>query len=522
MQQPKDMLMLKKYDHFTRKGLLTTTAVLGLAAAMMTSGIPARVQSAYADAVRVEAPSVPGFADVVEAVTPAVVSVRVKSNITPVSSDGFSLGIPGLDNLPKDHPMRRLFKDFGFGKGMGKPDQFSERDDRGPEPRQPRRARPVSQGSGFFITADGYLVTNNHVVDDGTEFSVILHDGTELDATLVGKDARTDLAVLKVDSDEDFTYVEFASDDKTRIGDWVVAVGNPFGLGGTVTAGIISARGRDIGAGPYDDFIQVDAAVNRGNSGGPTFNLQGEVIGVNTAIFSPSGGNVGIAFAIPASLADSVVADLMDDGTIERGWLGVQIQPVTDDIAESLGLAESKGALVTEPQDDSPAGKAGMESGDVVTAVDGETIKDPRDLARRIANVKPGKEVDLTVWRDGESRSISVTIEALKDVKKASVEDDSPASTNDGESLKQFGLMVKPAEDAKGLEIVSVEPESLAAERGFTQGDIIVSVNNVAVQSAKDVASAVEAASETGRKAVLFQLNTQDSNRFVALPLAKS
>ena len=212
-----------------------------------------------------------------------------------------------------------------------------------------RAQRPVSQGSGFFISDDGIVVTNNHVVENGKEFTVIMQDGTELDAELIGKDPRTDLAVLKVDSDKTFTYVQFDQDDKTRIGDWVVAVGNPFGLGGTVTAGIISARGRDIGAGPYDDFIQVDAAVNRGNSGGPTFNLEGEVIGVNTAIFSPSGGNVGIAFAIPASLANEVVSELLDNGSVERGWLGVQIQPVTDDIAESLGLAEAKGALITDP-----------------------------------------------------------------------------------------------------------------------------------------------------------------------------
>lgn len=291
-------------------------------------------------------------------------------------------------------------------------------------------------------------------------------------------------------------------------------------MGGTVTAGIVSARGRDIGSGPYDDFIQVDAAVNRGNSGGPTFNLEGEVIGVNTAIFSPSGGNVGIAFAIPASLADDVVSDLMDDGTIERGWLGVQIQPVTADIAESLGLAEAKGALITEPQDDSPAQKAGMETGDVVTAVDGALVKDPRDLARKIARVDPGQDVDITVWREGDSRSITVKIEVLKDDKKAAVET-VPVEPSKGETLKEFGLTVKPAEDGNGLMITEVKPESLAAERGIREGDVIVSVNNEDVKSAKDVASAVDAATDTGRKAVLFQLNNQNNNRFVALPVAR-
>lgn len=501
----------------TRNGLLTTTAVLGLAAAMVASGVPARVHSAYADAVKVQAPQEPGFADVVEAVSPAVVSVRVKSDIRPVSSDGFNFQAPGLDNLPDDHPMKRFFRDFGQGNPFG--DRFSERGDQDrPQMRQPR-PRPVSQGSGFFISDDGIVVTNNHVVENGKEFTVIMNDGTELDAELIGKDARTDLAVLKVDSDRTFTYVQFDQDDKTRIGDWVVAVGNPFGLGGTVTAGIISARGRDIGAGPYDDFIQVDAAVNRGNSGGPTFNLEGEVIGVNTAIFSPSGGNVGIAFAIPASLANEVVSELLDSGSVERGWLGVQIQPVTDDIAESLGLSEAKGALITEPQDDSPAREAGMKSGDVVTAVNGELVESPRDLARKIARINPGEEADITVWRDGDSRALSVEIGTLKEPKRVAA-DTGNKMTDKGEYLEDFGLTVRPADDGKGLLITEVEPDSIAAERGMRGGDIITAVNNTDVQSAKDLAEAVKSASDAGRKAVLFQLTNQDSSRFVALPVA--
>ncbi|MCP4315195.1 MAG: Do family serine endopeptidase [Hyphomicrobiales bacterium] len=501
----------------TRNGLLTTTAALGLAAAMVASGVPARVQSAYADAVRVQAPQEPGFADVVEAVTPAVVSVRVKSDIRPVSSGGNNFQAPGMDDLPDDHPMKRFFRDFGKGNPFG--DRFSERgDENRPQQRQPR-TRPVSQGSGFFISDDGLVVTNNHVVDNGQEFTVILHDGTELDAELIGKDARTDLAVLKVESDQKFTYVDFDQDDKTRIGDWVVAVGNPFGLGGTVTAGIISARGRDIGAGPYDDFIQVDAAVNRGNSGGPTFNLEGEVIGVNTAIFSPSGGNVGIAFAIPAALANEVVNELLTSGSVERGWLGVQIQPVTDDIAESLGLAETKGALITEPQEDSPAQKAGLQSGDVVTAVGGELVESPRDLARKIARVNPGENADITVWRDGDSRSIQVEIGTLKEPKKAAVQTNTK-KTDKGEYFEEFGMTVKPADDGKGLMITEVEPDSIAAERGMRGGDIITAVNNTDVQSAEDLSKAVKAASDAGRKAVLFQLTNQKTNRFVALPVA--
>ena len=415
--------------------------------------------------------------------------------------------------------MRRFFDQFGdrdqfnFGERFG---QRGERDN--PVPAPPRRINPVSQGSGFFITDDGFVVTNNHVVENGREFSVILHDGTELDAELVGRDARTDLAVLKVDDNRKFTYVKFDEDDGTRVGDWVVAVGNPFGLGGTVTAGIVSARGRDIGAGPYDDFIQVDAAVNRGNSGGPTFNLEGHVIGVNTAIFSPSGGNVGIAFAIPASLAEEVVTELMEDGTIERGWLGVQIQPVTEDIAEALGLSEANGALITEPQDNSPASRAGLRSGDVAIAVDGETVESPRELARMIADIDPGEKADITVWRGGEAVTLSVEIGRLQEAARAAniVPDPLPA----GDSLDEFGLTVEPAQDGAGMRIVSIEPDSEAAERGMREGDIIVSVNNIEVKTAADIEAAVKDATDAGRTAVLFQITNQDSSRFVALPVA--
>src|SRR6185312_260997 len=322
----------------SRGRLLAAVASIAVAGAIGLGAVTSGTIPVLADAVRVEAPQVPGFADVVERVSPAVVSVRVKAkaNQTASNEEGFFSGPRGFENLPDDHPMKRFFRQFrGFG------DQDGPRGNR----YRDRHPRPVAQGSGFFISEDGYLVTNNHVVDGGTSFTVVTNDGKELDAKLIGADPRTDLAVLKVDGNNKFTYVEFADDGKVRVGDWVVAVGNPFGLAGTVTAGIVSARGRDIGAGPYDDFIQIDAAVNRGNSGGPTFNLSGQVVGVNTAIFSPSGGNVGIAFAIPASTAKDVVKDLMKSGTVDRGWIGVQIQPVDKDIAESLGMADTKGAL---------------------------------------------------------------------------------------------------------------------------------------------------------------------------------
>ncbi len=280
-------------------------------------------------------------------------------------------------------------------------------------------------------------------------------------------------------------------------------MGNPFGLGGTVTAGIVSARGRDIGAGPYDDFIQVDAAVNRGNSGGPTFNLNGEVIGINTAIFSPSGGNVGIAFAIPASTARTVVNALVKNGSVERGWLGVQIQPVTADIAESLGLAEAQGALVTEPQADSPAAKAGMQSGDVVTAVDGASIKDPRELAKKIAAMEPGKSVDVTVWRNGKAESVKVELGSLPvdTAALAPQEETAPAIPQADETLNSFGLTVVPAETGKGLVITAVDPDSAADERGLRAGDVILGVNNEDVAKAGDVVRIIDAAAKDGRKA---------------------
>ena len=326
-----------------RTRLLAAAASIAIAGAIGFGAVTSGTGPVLADAVRVTAPQALGFADVVEKVSPAVISVRVKAKIEPASDTGGSMQMPGFDDLPDDHPMKRFFKEFrGFGdQGQDRRARHNRRDS-GP--------RPVAQGSGFFISEDGYLVTNNHVVNDGSEFTVVMDDGRELDAKLVGTDPRTDLAVLKVDADSTskFTYVDFADDSKVRVGDWVVAVGNPFGLGGTVTAGIVSARGRDIGAGPYDDFLQIDAAVNRGNSGGPAFNLNGEVVGINTAIFSPSGGNVGIAFAIPASTAKEIVQDLIKDGSVQRGWLGVEIQPVTPEVADSLGIKKDTGVLVSE------------------------------------------------------------------------------------------------------------------------------------------------------------------------------
>ncbi|MBB4142697.1 Do family serine endopeptidase [Rhizobium rhizoryzae] len=514
---------MSKIGRPSLKTILKGTTVAGLAAVMLSTGIPAQVYQSYAEPVTVASPQVPSFADVVSAVSPAVVSVRVKSDTTPASDDasnGFSFGGRGFDELPDDHPLKRFFREFGGQMPNGRNQERAERNNRNGN--RQHYMRPVAQGSGFFISEDGYLVTNNHVVADGSAYTVVMNDGTELDAKLIGKDSRTDLAVLKVDTKRKFTYVKFADDAKIRVGDWVVAVGNPFGLGGTVTAGIVSARGRDIGSGPYDDFIQIDAPVNRGNSGGPTFNQNGEVVGINTAIFSPSGGSVGIAFAIPASTAKDVVADLMKSGKVERGWLGVQIQPVTQEIAESLGLAEAKGALVVSPQNGSPGAKAGIKQGDVITAVNGEPIKDARDLAKKVAAIGPNKKVDVSIWRGGKAQSVEVTLgnlasdEASKAETQQSQQQAQPSSEK---ALANLGITVGPSDDGTGVAVTDVDPDSEAAAKGLKEGEKITAVNNQQVATAADITKAIAAARKDGRTRALFQIESQSGSRFIALPI---
>ncbi len=369
--------------------LATTIAGLGAGAYFVAPGVSFNMPSALAqnlsqDTKMLARPA--GFADIVDRVKPAVISVRVKSEAGPQLSN-FELP------FPRGSQMEQFFRRFGM------PDM----------PNTPRGRNFVSgQGSGFLISADGYAVTNNHVVEKASTVDVAFDDGKTYSAKVIGTDPRTDLALIKIDGN-DFPYVKLA-DHQPRVGDWVLAVGNPFGLGGTVTAGIVSARGRDIGAGPYDDFIQIDAPVNKGNSGGPTFDVNGTVIGVNTAIFSPSGGKGGIAFAIPASTVESVVASLKDKGTVTRGFIGVQMQPVTKEIAEAIGLKEPKGALVAEALTGSPAEKAGIHTGDTIVAVDGETIKEAKDLSRKIATTAPGKSVSLTLWRQGKERTVTLEV----------------------------------------------------------------------------------------------------------------
>lgn len=492
-----------KTKGWARKHILSAgVAALGVSGVLAAGAVFNTTSPVLADPVRVESASPLNFADVVEQVQPAVVSVKVRGKLQPAASTRGNEMPREFRDLPEDHPMRRFFE-RRFG------DQDNDR-------ATPRRSQ--GQGSGFFISEDGLLVTNEHVINGGEEYTIVLDDGTEFEAELVGADSRTDLALLKVNTDRDFTYVTFA-DQPSRVGEWVVAVGNPFGLGGTVTAGIVSANGRDIGSGPYDDFIQIDAPVNRGNSGGPAFNMRGEVIGVNAAIFSPSGGNVGIAFAIPASTATVVIADLQDDGMVERGWLGVQIQPVTEEIADSLGLEMASGALVTRPQDDSPAGEAGIRAGDTILAVDDTIVESPKDLAKLIASYAPDAKAKLTIWRNGEEQDITVTLGSLNDLDRRADADADADSMVKPASAETLGLTLEKAEN--GVLISGVEAESLAAEKGLVRGDVILNVNGTPVATIEDVTNGVEQVKQDGRKAVLMQVQNERGIRFVAVPFAK-
>ncbi len=447
---------------------------------------------------------VAGFADLVEQVQPAVVSVKVEGRARLSSFEGRN-----------GHNFR------GFPRGHGMEEFFRQFEDRFGEKRLKRPRRKVSSaGSGFVISADGYIVTNNHVIDGGDEITVTFANGDEHKAELIGSDPKTDLALLKIKTKgKTFSFVKF-SEDRVRVGDWMVAVGNPFGLGGTVTTGVISALGRNIGSGPYDNYLQVDAAINKGNSGGPAFNLNGEVIGVNTAIFSPSGGSVGIGFAIPASLAQEVIADLKDDGNVTRGWLGVVIQPITRDIADSLGLDGTDGVIVADVQSGSPAKKAGLRSGDTILTLDGKTVKSPRDLARKVAGIKPGTSSELEIIRDDRRITKSVKIGEVPGKKKAaSVDRDDRDNT--GTSLASLGLSLAPSHD-EGVRIIDVDPDGPAADRGLREGDKILEIAGVQVTDPDDVVNAVERADRKGRRSVLMLVRSRDGQRFVAVPLKQA
>ena len=453
------------------------------------------------------APEPPGFADIVAKVRPAVIAVTVR-----IEDAAQSGNADEQEASPQSRPFSRNSPLYHYFFG-------------GPEQQQPRsppaRRVEMALGSGFFISPDGYAVTNDHVVQHGVSFKVAAEDGKTYTARVIGADLRTDLALLKVDGRSDFPYVKFA-DRKPRIGDWVIAVGNPYGLGGTVTAGIVSARGRHISADTFDDFIQIDAPINKGNSGGPSFDVEGEVIGVNTAILSPSGGSAGIGFAIPSTTVKAVIEQLRQKGVVIRGSLGVEIQPVTPEIASALGLKRVEGVLVAEPQPGGPAAKAGLVPGDVITSVNDQPIQNAHDLAAKIGGTAPGTSVEVGVNREGNQRTLSVTLGELP------VTPFKAAATPPQQETPGLGLGLAPAATIEGpgdtgVIVTEVDPDGRAAERGIAAGDIILDISGSAVKTSADVREAISRAQSSGKHDVLIRVKTSDDRiLFVAVPIAAS
>jgi serine protease Do len=475
-----------------------------------------------------------GFADIVDSVRPAVVNIeavreagrRSDANEDERFDDFFERFSDEQGEGPGDEDemresMKRWFREFQErrheGEGGERHRRFGDR-----QQGMPMRAA----GAGFIIDADGTIVTNNHVVAGADRIKVTLNDGRSFDATLIGRDQATDLAVIEIEAEAPLPFVEFGDSEVARVGDWVITIGNPFGLENSVTMGIISARGRSIGAGRYDDFLQIDAPINRGNSGGPAFNTRGEVIGVNTAIFSPSGGSVGIGFAIPSGMVQEIVAELQDEGRVERGWLGVRIQPVTEDLAEGLDLDEAKGALIAEVTDDSPAEAAGLAVGDVVLSVNDKPIDDVRDLTRTIARLDPGEDAELELWRQGEMASVTVRLGAFPEPEQVALADPDQPKAGEavmGMRLAELDERAREAfdieEETQGVLITAVQPDSWAARKGLRRGDVIVQAGQAPVSSPAEVAAAVESARQEDRKAVLVLISREEEERFVTLPL---
>jgi serine protease Do len=509
-----------------------SSAAVGALAVGMTSVEAQNPPVATAPVLQNVAPAWQGYADLVEKVMPAVVSVTTKRN----PSNELVGGPREFQGNPEE--FERFFEEFqGPGSEMFK--RFMERFGRGGQPFEgmpfgfgpPGEMPMAAAGTGFILNEDGHIATNNHVVAGADEVTVKLQDGREFVAEVVGTDPDTDLAVLRISADEKLPFVEFADSDQVRVGDSVIAIGNPFGLGGSVTAGIVSADGRMIGAGRYDDFLQIDAPINRGNSGGPTFNLAGKVIGVNTAIHSPTGGNVGIGFAIPANQAKRIIEDLYEDGKVDRGWLGVHIQSLDEDLAKSLGLDDAKGALVAQVTPDSPAAGAGFEQGDVILSYNGKQIENLRDLTSAVADTKAGTEVDVVVWRDGSEQTLQTEIGQMPgEAETAALSDDQRPEQSDAPKLglmlaeltpdarAQFGL----PEDAEGVVVTDVQPGSPAAEKGLQRGDVIVEANRKQVSEPKAVAAAVQEAAERGDEAILLLVQRDGQSRFVAVGLERA
>jgi serine protease Do len=472
---------------------------------------------------RAEARGAPdSFADLAEKLLPAVVNISTTQTVKPEQHS--ERNTPELPQFPPGSPFEEFFKDF-----------FNKQHPHSGEP-EAETHKATSLGSGFIIDPAGYVVTNNHVIADADEITVILHDNTNLKAELVGRDTKTDIAVLKVKADKPLSAVPWGDSDVSRVGDWVLAIGNPFGLGGTVTAGILSARQRDINSGPYDDFLQTDASINRGNSGGPMFNMDGQVIGINTAIYSPSGGSIGIGFAIPSSLAQEVVHELVTepDHTVHRGWLGVRIQAVTDEIAESLGLDKAKGALVASVSDNGPAQAAGIQAGDVILTFNGKPVEDMRHLPRLVAETAVDKVVPVTIWRKRKETSLQVKVGKLVETETVAAADaPKEQPTQSADTVKALGMTladVTPAlkekyslgDDAKGVVVLDVAKDSPGAEKGLRPGDVIMEAAQEEVKTASQVAGKVSDARKSGRKSILLLVERAGDLRFVALRIDQS
>jgi serine protease Do len=482
---------------------VTTAMITGLVIMLGSASLFAKTNpvSSLVDEINVN----DGFSSLVKAVKPAVVNIST-TNRPKAASNTPRYG--NRQNPDLDEFMRRFFGD-----------QY------GPNSPSPKTRETHALGSGFIVSEDGIVVTNHHVIDDADEIEVVFQDGKRYPATLKGSDKKTDIAVLQINADHPLPYTDFGNSDDAEVGDWVMAIGNPFGLGGTVTAGIISARGRDIRSGPYDDFIQIDAPINRGNSGGPLFNTQGQVIGVNSAIYSPSGGSVGIGFSIPANLVKNIVSQLTDNGVVERGWLGVHIATVSEEIANSLGLDDAYGALIRSVLEDSPAELSGLEAGDVITHYNGERLDEMRDLPRLVANTLNGDTVSLSVWRNDAAQTISAIIGDSKSqpgvaqaAEKASMEETLGlvfSELND-ELRKQYSVN----KETQGVVITDIDPDSAAAVRGVQVGDVVKKIGRTKVATPDEAIKAVEAAQDEDKTSILLLIERERQILFVAVPIA--
>ncbi|HWJ18235.1 MAG TPA: Do family serine endopeptidase [Geobacterales bacterium] len=514
------------------KSLSLFAASIGILAAFAPSAFAGAGASELRNAATTPARAVeiaqtaalPSFSALVERIAPAVVSVHVKANPMAIAAHDEE----GEDQQSeKDGPFDIAPSQRSGPKGFPPHTPFGHQPPSGPQARQDREkgadsVQPVQgQGSGFFISSDGYIVTNNHVVEGAIKVEVVRDDGDILEAKVVGTDPGMDLALLKVDGGGSFPAVALGHAE-AKVGDWVIALGNPFGLEGTVTAGIVSALGRDIGMGAYDSFIQIDASVNRGNSGGPTFNQAGEVIGVNTAIFSPTGGSVGIAFAIPATMVENVVTQLREKGHVTRGWLGVQVQPVTPEIADGLGLKKARGALVSVPAPGGPADKAGIRRGDVILKINDGDVKDGRDMARRIASIAPSTRVKLTLFRDDKPKTVEVKVAELQDGENGMA----PGRGLPQAEIGSLGLSVAPAMEGPdspgGLAIVSVRPDGKAADAGLVRGDILLTANGTDLLSPDALEKALRTAKAAGKKHAIALVQRSGTQVYVALATDKS